>query len=65
MFVAKPHKFGEPAELDGTDSQSEVQDLSVLAGAKLVPLQGPGMFAYPDGATAPVGTVRPFTVAPK
>lgn len=56
MFVAKPHDFGEAVELDGTDSQVGVQDLTV-SGVELLQAQDYGEFGNPDGAAGSLGSI--------
>jgi hypothetical protein len=57
MLTAKPHPAGKPAELDGSDKMTEVQDLASLPGAELIPAQDFGQFGNPDAAAGGLSAV--------
>jgi hypothetical protein len=57
MFVSKPVPAGKVAELDGSGKDVDVQDLTALPGAELLPMQQPGDFTNPDNAKGTLAAV--------
>lgn len=55
MFVAKPHKFGKPAELDGSGNQVDVQNLADEADTNLLLAIDNQPFNNPDAAGMGMG----------
>ena len=54
MFVAKPHKKGEPQELDTNDKSEDLQNLAELPGAENLNAIDNLPLNNPDAASAPV-----------
>jgi hypothetical protein len=60
MYIAKPHKKGDPAALDGSDRMTEVSDLTAQSGAENLNMQDDLPYNNPDAAGAPVAVAPDF-----
>ena len=60
MYIAKPHKKGDVAELDASDKSADIQDLTALSGAENLNMQDYGDYGNPDAAAGNVAMKPDF-----